>query len=117
MRLRKTDVFVAIGDTQLSFDLDTQTDEEANQTAYTVDPSGVVEVKSDEATETAQEPETDAVEDEQQDGTLPELDGDRVAQGVIAPVIQASFAESEKLSDTQRGTGGFGSTGVHTNAK
>ncbi|QDX91092.1 deoxyuridine 5'-triphosphate nucleotidohydrolase (plasmid) [Brevibacillus laterosporus] len=43
--------------------------------------------------------------------------GDRVAQGVIAPVIQASFVESEKLSDTQRGTGGFGSTGVHTDEK
>ncbi|MGG1442123.1 deoxyuridine 5'-triphosphate nucleotidohydrolase [Brevibacillus laterosporus] len=40
--------------------------------------------------------------------------GDRVAQGVIAPVIQATFFESEKLSDTQRGTGGFGSTGVRT---
>ncbi len=38
--------------------------------------------------------------------------GDRVAQGVIAPVFQAVFEEVEDLDDTDRGTGGFGSTGV-----
>ncbi|NGP88569.1 dUTP diphosphatase [Fodinibius halophilus] len=38
--------------------------------------------------------------------------GDRVAQMVIAPVLQADINEVENLSDTDRGEGGFGSTGV-----
>jgi dUTP pyrophosphatase len=38
--------------------------------------------------------------------------GDRIAQMVIAPVTQASIKEVEQLSDTERGDGGFGSTGV-----
>ncbi|OIQ15903.1 MAG: deoxyuridine 5'-triphosphate nucleotidohydrolase [Bacteriovorax sp. MedPE-SWde] len=38
--------------------------------------------------------------------------GDRVAQMVIAPVTQASFVLTEDLSATERGEGGFGSTGV-----
>ncbi len=37
--------------------------------------------------------------------------GDRVAQAVIAPVIQATFEVAETLSETDRGEGGFGSTG------
>ena len=37
--------------------------------------------------------------------------GDRVAQIVLAPVTQASFEVVESLSDTDRGAGGFGSTG------
>lgn len=37
--------------------------------------------------------------------------GDRIAQGVIAPVIRADFVLVEELSDTNRGEGGFGSTG------
>lgn len=37
--------------------------------------------------------------------------GDRIAQGVFSPVPQAQFRETEELSDTQRGTGGFESTG------
>lgn len=37
--------------------------------------------------------------------------GERVAQLCIAPVWQANFVLSEDLSDTDRGTGGFGSTG------
>lgn len=37
--------------------------------------------------------------------------GDRIAQIVIAPVIQGDFHVVEALGDTQRGTGGFGSTG------
>lgn len=37
--------------------------------------------------------------------------GDRIAQMVVAPVVQASFAEVKALSDTARGAGGFGSTG------
>ncbi|MXO48798.1 dUTP diphosphatase [Erythrobacter vulgaris] len=39
--------------------------------------------------------------------------GDRVAQLVIAPVVQASWDEVEELDDTARGEGGFGSTGGH----
>jgi dUTP pyrophosphatase len=38
--------------------------------------------------------------------------GDRIAQLVFAPVAQASFVVSDVLSDTQRGDGGFGSTGI-----
>jgi len=38
--------------------------------------------------------------------------GDRVAQMVIAPVTHVQFAESDELPDTERGEGGFGSTGV-----
>jgi dUTP pyrophosphatase len=36
---------------------------------------------------------------------------ERIAQGVVQAVIQASFEEVKELSDTDRGTGGFGSTG------
>lgn len=38
--------------------------------------------------------------------------GDRIAQMVIAPVAQASIGEAAKLSETERGTGGHGSTGL-----
>lgn len=38
--------------------------------------------------------------------------GDRIAQLVPAPVLQARFSEVEELDETARGTGGFGSTGV-----
>jgi dUTP pyrophosphatase len=38
-------------------------------------------------------------------------DGDRIAQMIIAPVIQAVVIEVEELDTTDRGTGGFGSTG------
>lgn len=38
--------------------------------------------------------------------------GDRIAQMVIAPVIQAGIVESDALPGTDRGEGGFGSTGV-----
>nr|WP_137700817.1 dUTP diphosphatase [Marimonas lutisalis] len=37
--------------------------------------------------------------------------GERIAQLVVAPVIQADFALSDALSETGRGAGGFGSTG------
>ena len=37
--------------------------------------------------------------------------GDRIAQAVIAPVIQANFELAETLTETHRGEGGFGSTG------
>jgi dUTP pyrophosphatase len=38
-------------------------------------------------------------------------DGMRIAQMVIAKFEQAEFIEVEKLSETERGAGGFGSTG------
>ena len=38
--------------------------------------------------------------------------GDRIAQMIVAPVTQASFTITESLSETERGAGGFGSTGV-----
>ena len=37
--------------------------------------------------------------------------GERVAQFIITPVLTPSYEEVEDLSDTQRSTGGFGSTG------
>ena len=40
--------------------------------------------------------------------------GDRVAQVVVAPVVQAGFAVVEALDETARGTGGFGSTGMRS---
>jgi dUTP pyrophosphatase len=40
--------------------------------------------------------------------------GDRIAQCVVAPVVQAGFAVVEGLDDTARGAGGFGSTGLQT---
>ena len=39
--------------------------------------------------------------------------GDRVAQLVLAPVVQAAWSEVEELDATERGAGGFGSTGGH----
>lgn len=39
--------------------------------------------------------------------------GDRVAQLVLAPVVQAAWEEIEELDETARGAGGFGSTGGH----
>jgi dUTP pyrophosphatase len=38
--------------------------------------------------------------------------GDRIAQIVVAPVTQGIMIEVDALDDTERGTGGFGSTGV-----
>ena len=38
--------------------------------------------------------------------------GDRIAQAVLAPVTMAAFNVVEALDDTDRGSGGFGSTGV-----
>ncbi|MGX7894343.1 dUTP diphosphatase [Tsuneonella sp. HG222] len=39
--------------------------------------------------------------------------GDRVAQLVLAPVVQARWEEVTELDETERGAGGFGSTGGH----
>jgi len=46
-------------------------------------------------------------------GTEPQTigHGERIAQLVITPVVTPGFAEAAELSDTQRGSGGFGSTG------
>ena len=38
--------------------------------------------------------------------------GDRIAQIVVAPVTQGMMIEVDALDDTERGTGGFGSTGI-----
>ena len=38
--------------------------------------------------------------------------GERVAQMVLAPITQPDFVEVTELSETARGAGGFGSTGV-----
>ncbi|WP_319561266.1 dUTP diphosphatase [Marispirochaeta sp.] len=40
------------------------------------------------------------------------LPGERIAQIIFAPVIQALFEEHDELPSTERGSGGFGSTGV-----
>jgi dUTP pyrophosphatase len=40
--------------------------------------------------------------------------GMRIAQMVVAPVLKAAFVEQVELSETGRGAGGFGSTGVKT---
>ena len=37
--------------------------------------------------------------------------GDRIAQLIVAPVVQAQWVEVESLDETARGAGGFGSTG------
>ncbi len=41
--------------------------------------------------------------------------GMRIAQLLLAPVTRAAFAEVESLDETIRGSGGFGSTGIHAN--
>ena len=38
--------------------------------------------------------------------------GQRIAQGIIVPIPKVEFEEVEELSTTERGEGGFGSTGV-----
>jgi dUTP pyrophosphatase len=38
--------------------------------------------------------------------------GDRIAQMIVAPVARATFAEVETLAQSERGEGGFGSTGI-----
>lgn len=38
--------------------------------------------------------------------------GDRIAQAVLAPVVQAEIVEVEEINQTERGSAGFGSTGV-----
>ena len=38
--------------------------------------------------------------------------GDRVAQMIVAPVTRVEWCVEDQLSKTERGTGGFGSTGI-----
>ena len=38
--------------------------------------------------------------------------GDRIAQIVVSPVQQAEIVETQEIDSTDRGAGGFGSTGV-----
>ena len=38
-------------------------------------------------------------------------EGERIAQAVVAPVVQAEIIEVDELNETDRGSGGFGSTG------
>lgn len=40
------------------------------------------------------------------------VNGERIAQLMIIPYMQANFEEGKNLSNTQRGAGGFGSTGT-----
>ena len=42
--------------------------------------------------------------------------GMRIAQGVLAPVVRIAWTEVAELPETDRGAGGFGSTGVTTSA-
>jgi dUTP pyrophosphatase len=39
--------------------------------------------------------------------------GERIAQMVVAPYTQVNWVATEQLSDSERGSGGFGSTGKH----
>lgn len=45
------------------------------------------------------------------DETFTVTRGMRIAQAVLAPVIRATWTEVENLDETERGAGGFGSTG------
>jgi dUTP pyrophosphatase len=38
--------------------------------------------------------------------------GERIAQMVLAPIVQADFIVTDTLASTERGSGGFGSTGT-----
>ena len=40
--------------------------------------------------------------------------GDKVAQLVFAPVVQPEIEETDTIDDTDRGAGGFGSTGINS---
>jgi dUTP pyrophosphatase len=45
------------------------------------------------------------------DGIFKVKRGDRIAQMVFTPVVRAEFEEAIRLDSTERGAGGFGSTG------
>ena len=46
------------------------------------------------------------------DGPFTVKRGDRIAQLIVAPVVRVRWAAVDRLSDTRRGDGGFGHTGV-----
>lgn len=52
------------------------------------------------------------MEYELHDDTYKIRKGDRIAQAVIKPVEQATFTVVDALEETERGSGGFGSSGV-----
>jgi dUTP pyrophosphatase len=53
-----------------------------------------------------------------QDGeAFPICPGDRIGQMVIQEVRRGSFTVVHEISDTERGSGGFGSTGISTQGK
>jgi dUTP pyrophosphatase len=43
--------------------------------------------------------------------------GERIAQIIVAPVVQANLVDVKAVSETKRGAGGFGSTGTKSKAK
>ena len=43
--------------------------------------------------------------------------GDRIAQAMLVPTIPTEFVETDALSETERGSGGFGSTGTSSIAE
>lgn len=49
--------------------------------------------------------------DDEQSMPLAIMPGDRIAQACIIPVPKVSFVEYDELGETERGEGGFGSTG------
>lgn len=52
------------------------------------------------------------LDDEYEDGTYIIRAGNKIAQGVITPVERSTFEETDELTETERGAGGYGSTGV-----
>ena len=46
------------------------------------------------------------------DKDFPVAKGDKVAQLVFAPVVQPEIEETDTIDETDRGAGGFGSTGI-----
>lgn len=48
------------------------------------------------------------------EGTYIVRKGDRIAQAVIAPVIRTNFEVADELTETERGDGGFGHSGVRS---
>lgn len=43
------------------------------------------------------------------------VSGDRIAQMIIAPVVSVEWKNEDQLSETERGSGGFGHTGIQEN--
>jgi dUTP pyrophosphatase len=43
--------------------------------------------------------------------------GDRIAQLIVMPFVRARFISVDELPESERGEGGFGSTGIETDAR